>query len=110
MGLHTLIEEVEHVTVGVIDKNPELKTELRGVTFQDIFGAVHTVYHHKDGPFKDAAAVIAAFEAGVLHVFASHELAASVAKDKGEHEFAAKLDKLAAPSPHSDSTTERSDF
>lgn len=97
MSLHTLIDTVENVTLGVIDKNPQLKAELHGVTFSDVFGGIHTVFAHKDGPFANPDDVIKAFEDGVLHTFESHEQAAQFERDRGNHETADKLDALGKP-------------
>lgn len=64
-----------NVTVGVIDKNVQTHENLKSVTFADIFGTLHTVFAHKDGPFKTAEDVVSAFEQGILHTFDTHEAA-----------------------------------
>lgn len=92
--IQVLEHKLENVTIGVIDKNPQLKAELASVTFKDVFDAIHTVYHHKDGPFQTAEEVVAAFFDGTLHTFDSHEAAASFEKDRGNTETAAKIAAL----------------
>lgn len=104
--IQVLEHKLENVTLGVIDKNPELKTELGSVTFKDLFDGIHTVNYHKDGPFKDAEAVITAFYDGVLHTFDSHEAAASYERDRGNHEIAEKLGALHKSEAPADDTRE----
>lgn len=104
--IQVLEHKLENVTLGVIDKNPELKTELGSVTFKDMFDSIHTVNYHKNGPFKDVEAVIDAFYNGVLHTFETHEAAASYEKDRGNHEIADKLGALRKPDPPADDTRE----
>lgn len=58
------------VTTGVLDKTLAVLEDLMSVTFTDLFGTPHTVYAHKDGPFKKPEDAVAAWENGTLHPFA----------------------------------------
>jgi hypothetical protein len=92
----TIVEHKPHnVTIGVLDKSLKLFEDLQSVTFRDIFGTPHTVYAHVNGPFQTAEQIVAAHADGILHTLESHEAAAALARDKGEHEFADRLDALA---------------
>lgn len=84
----------ENVTLGVTDKDLRIAPELTQTTFTDVFGTLHTVFAHRDGPFKTAEEIVAAFENGTLHTFETHEKAAAFERDRGNREFAAKLDSL----------------
>lgn len=77
-----IAEKPNNVTVGVIDKNVQTHENLKSVTFADIFGTLHTVFAHVNGPFHTPADVVSAFESGILHTFDSHEAAIEHWADK----------------------------
>jgi hypothetical protein len=81
-----------NVTIGVLDKSVQLYENLQSVTFTDRNGTAHTVNAHVDGPFDSPEAIVAAFENGVLHVFASHDAAIAHWADQGDHEFVERLE------------------
>jgi hypothetical protein len=90
-----IVEHRPHnVTIGVMDKSLKLYEELQSVTFADVFGTLHTVFAHVNGPFTTPEEIVRAFFDGVLHTHESHAAAAQLARDKGETDFANKLDKL----------------
>lgn len=90
-----------NVTEGVIDKNVQTHEKLKSVTFRDIFGTVHTVFAHADGPFRTPEDVVNAFEKGILHTFETHQAAVEHwAAREGNGEFV-KLLKSAAGSSSS---------
>lgn len=83
-----------NVTVGVMDKNLVTHEHLKSVTFRDVFGTLHTVFAHVDGPFRTPEDVVNAFERGILHVFDSHENAiAHWADQEGGHALVDLLKK-----------------
>lgn len=64
-----LIDHVknEGVTLGVIGRDVAAVAELVEVTFRDFDGVVHTVYAHKEGPWKTAEEIAQAWYRGELH-------------------------------------------
>lgn len=89
----TVVDSKPHnVTVGVLDKNLQTHENLKSVTFADVLGTLHTVFAHKDGPFRTNEDVVKAFERGVLHTFDTHENAILHWVDQeGAAEFVALL-------------------
>jgi hypothetical protein len=59
--------KTDGVTRGVYDKDLTLAQELVEVTFEDDLGVPHTVFSNKNGPFKDADAIIKAWGEHTLH-------------------------------------------
>jgi hypothetical protein len=55
------------VTVGTLDKTVEHKPDLLEVTFATDDGTPHTIYAHRDGPFSEPEAAVAAWLLGKLH-------------------------------------------
>lgn len=55
------------VSQGVLDKTFEAKPDLVEVTYVDHNNTPHTVYAHKDGPFKGQDAIVQAHQNGTLH-------------------------------------------
>jgi hypothetical protein len=85
-----------NVTVGVIDKNVVTHENLKSVTFADVFGTLHTVFAHVNGPFRTPEDVVSAFESGILHTFDSHEAAIEAWADREGNEEFVNLLKSAA--------------
>lgn len=94
MARITSVSEVP-ITLGVTDKNLAVHPELRSVTFADIFGTLHTVHYHVDGPFTTPEDVVAAHEDGTLHAHKTHEEAIAFARDRGDRAFADRLEERA---------------
>lgn len=84
----------DYVSLGVIDKNPQLRQDLHSVTYADVFGTLHTVYAHKGGPFQSVDDVVKAHEDGVLHPFESHDQAISFHKDRGDTQAVERLESV----------------
>lgn len=55
------------VSRGVINADLHAEPDLREVTFMDYQGTPHTVFVHKDGPFKSEADVLRGWATGELH-------------------------------------------
>lgn len=55
------------VTRGVYDKDLTLAQDLTEVTFEDELGTPHTVYAHREGPFKTPEQIIEAWGNHTLH-------------------------------------------
>lgn len=85
----------EYVTLGVTDKDLKAHTDLRSVTYSDVFGTPHTVHVHKGGPFDSVEAILAAQDEGVLHAFESHEQASAFERDRGNTALSERLAALA---------------
>lgn len=60
------------VTLGVHDKDLVLAQDLIEVTFEDSIGVPHTVYAHRDGPFRTPEDVVHAWEQHELHIEPEH--------------------------------------
>lgn len=96
------------ITLGVTDKNLAVHPELRSVTYQDVFGTLHTVMHHVDGPFTSPEDVVSAHEDGTLHTFKTHDEAVAFARDRGDRQLADRLTALTSPQqPQQTQTYER---
>lgn len=92
----TIVAHKPHnATIGVIDKNVETHEDLQAVTYRDVHGTDHTVYAHVNGPFGSPEDIVKAAEAGVLHVFETHEAAAEHwALRAGNEDFVKLLQSL----------------
>lgn len=55
------------VTLGVLDKGIELMEDLVSVTFYDYNNTPHTVFAHRDGPFKTPEDIVSAWYQHTLH-------------------------------------------
>lgn len=55
------------VTRGVLDKDLHTVGHVVEVTYEDVLGVPHTVYAHKDGPFKSPEDIANAHAEGRLH-------------------------------------------
>jgi hypothetical protein len=87
--------KANNVTEGVIDKALNTHEHLKSVTYADIFGTLHTVFAHNQGPFRSAEDVVKAAEDGVLHVFDSHKAAIEHWTDQaGNEALVASLQEL----------------
>ena len=94
-----------HVTLGVLDKDAHVVEHLKSVTFLDDSGTAHTVFAHVDGPFRTAEEMVTAWLDGYLHTQESHDIAARVAEDRDDREFANTLRKLAPAEVTATTTT-----
>lgn len=66
--MRILNTKAEAVTRGVLDKDVQVAHDLVEVTYVDDSNTPHTVFAHKDGPFSDPEAIVAAHRDGTLHV------------------------------------------
>lgn len=87
----------EGVTLGVTDKSLQFFHDLQSVTFADVFGAIHSVYSHKEGPFQAVEDIIAAHHNGTLHPFATHDEAIAFSRQRGDNVTADRIGALSAP-------------
>jgi hypothetical protein len=84
-----------NATIGVIDKNVQTHEDLQAVTYKDIFGTLHTVFAHINGPFSTPDDIVKAAEDGILHTFETNKAAAEHwALHAGNEEFVARLKEL----------------
>ena len=97
-----LAHTTEGVTLGVVDKNLAFHHDLQAITFEDIFGAIHTVYSHKEGPFQAVEDVLKAFQDGTLHTFPDHDQAIAFSEQRGDKATAERLRALAHPDQSTD--------
>jgi hypothetical protein len=91
-----------NVTEGVIDKTVQTHENMKSVTFADVFGTLHTVFAHTEGPFKTPEDVVRAFENGTLHVFDSHEAAIEHWSDRAGNEVIVAALRDLEPTAHDD--------